>query len=86
MRYDKIPISNLSISIISMIIAIVLLNITMASQRYSFILTASLVLGLFSIFHSVESFRRGNKLIKIVSAIIMLPFLYILTDFIRRMF
>ena len=67
-----------------MIFALILQNITLASQDYRTVLIVALMLTLVADCCFVAAFIRGRLTARCVSIVLMLPTLFVVADFMRR--
>lgn len=59
-------------------------TVTLASGHYAGVLFIALILIVLADVCFVQAFRRGGAIAKIVSVVLLLPTLFVITDFIRR--
>ena len=67
-----------------MVVALILQTITLASQDYRTVLIIALALTLFADGCFVAAFIRGHIVARCASVVLMLPTLFIVADFVRR--
>jgi len=67
-----------------MIVALILQTITLASQDYRTVLIVSLVFTLIADGCFAAAFIRGRPTVRCISAVLMLPTMFVVADFMRR--
>ena len=67
-----------------MVFALILQNITLASEEYRTVLIVALLLTLAADICFATAFVRGSLAARCASVVLMLPTLFVVADFLRR--
>jgi hypothetical protein len=59
-------------------------TVTLVSEEYARVLITALVLTLLADICFIVAFRRGGRVAKVLSIILLLPTLFVMADFFRR--